>query len=94
MTGLRNAYETTLAQGVANGFIGVGVGWGDDQPVPFGNPEDFRRNILEKGYYIYSLPISKQSSEDREARKAPIVQIAIKEAGAIHSSNVIVNISA
>jgi hypothetical protein len=94
MAGLKNAYEVSLRQGVTNGFIGSGVGWGDDVPVPFGNPEDFRRNILENGYYIYSLPISQQSSADREERKAPVIQIAIKTAGAIHSSNVIVNISA
>lgn len=94
MTGLKSAYETSLQQGVRNGFIGTGIGWGDDVAVPFGNPEDFRRNILEKGYYIYSLPISLQSSADREARKAPLIQIAIKAAGAIHSSNVIVNIAA
>ncbi|MBQ2175357.1 MAG: DUF3383 family protein [Alphaproteobacteria bacterium] len=94
MAGLKNAYEMSLIQGVANGFIGAGVGWGDDVAIPFGNPEDFRRNILERGYYIYSLPISAQSSADREERKAPVIQIAIKSAGAIHSSNVIVNISA
>ena len=94
MSGLKNAYEVSLQQGVANGFIGTGVGWGDDVAVPFGNPEDFRRNIFEKGYYVYSLPISQQSSADREARKAPVIQIAVKTAGAIHSSNVIVNISA
>ena len=94
LAGLKNAYETSLLQGVTNGFIGTGIGWGDDVAVPFGNPEDFRRNILEKGYYIYSLPISQQSQADREERKAPIIQIAIKCAGAIHSSNVIVNISA
>lgn len=94
MAGLKNAYEVSLQQGVANGFIGTGIGWGDDVAVPFGNPEDFRRNILEKGYYVYSLPISQQPSADREARKAPVIQIAVKAAGAIHSSNVIVNISA
>ena len=94
MTGLKNAYEQSLIQGVTNGYIGTGVGWGDDTPIPFGNPEDFRRNILEKGYYIYSLPISQQSSADREERKAPLIQIAIKSAGSIHSSNVIVNIAA
>ncbi len=94
MTGLKNAYETSLIQGVTNGYIGTGVGWGDDTPIPFGNPEDFKRNILEKGYYIYSLPISQQPTADREERKAPLVQIAIKTAGAIHSSNVIVNIAA
>lgn len=94
MTGLKNAYEVSLQQGVTNGFIGTGVGWGDEVPIPFGNPEDFRRNILENGYYIYSLPISQQSQADREERKAPLIQIAVKTAGAIHSSNVIVNISA
>lgn len=94
MAGLKSAYEMSLVQGLANGFIGAGIGWGDDVAVPFGNPEDFRRNILERGYYIYSLPISEQSSADREERKAPVIQIAIKVAGAIHSSNVIVNISA
>ena len=94
MTGLKNAYETSLAQGVRNGYIGAGVGWSDETPIPFGNPEDFKRNILEKGYYIYSLPISQQSQADREERKAPLIQIAVKTAGAIHSSDVIVNISA
>ena len=94
ITGLKNAYEVSLRQGVTNGFIGAGVGWGDDVPIPFGNPEDFRRNILENGYFIYSLPISQQSSADREERKAPVIQIAVKTAGAIHSSNVIVNITA
>ena len=94
MTGLKNAYETSLSQGVTNGFIATGVDWGNDVPIPFGNPEDFRRNILEKGYYIYSLPISQQSQAEREERKAPLIQIAVKTAGAIHSSNVIVNIAA
>lgn len=94
MTGLKNAYMLSLEQGVANGFIGAGIGWGDDVAVPFGNPEDFRRNILEKGYYIYSLPISQQSIADREERKAPVIQIAVKCSGAIHSSNVIVTVTA
>ena len=94
MAGLKNAYAVSLEQAVTNGFIGTGIGWGDDVAIPFGNPEDFRRNILEKGYYIYSLPISQQSIADREERKAPIVQIAIKCAGAIHKSNVIVTVTA
>lgn len=89
MSGLRNAYEQKLAQGVRNGMIAPGA-WND--AIPFGNPEDFLRNIEEKGYYIYSLPIVKQSQTEREKRIAPVVQIAIKLSGAIHSSNVIVNI--
>ena len=46
------------------------------------------RNIIDKGYYIYSKPIAQQSQVDRDARKAPLIQIAGKESGAIHSSSV------
>ena len=74
---------------VNNGIVAPGT-W--NGAIPFGNPDDFKRNIEERGYYIYSLPISQQSQTDREARKAPVVQIALKFAGAIHSSEVIVNI--
>lgn len=90
MVGLKNAYETRCSQGVANGVIGTGLQWNDS--IPFGDPEDFQRNIEEKGYYIYSLPIAKQSQAEREERIAPLVQIAIKLSGAIHTSNVIVQV--
>lgn len=89
MTGLKNAYETRCVQGVRNGLIAAGA-WNDS--VPFGNPEDFLRNIEERGYYIYSLPIAKQQQAEREQRIAPVVQIAIKLSGAIHNSNVVVNV--
>jgi hypothetical protein len=52
------------------------------------------RNIEEVGYYIYSLPVNQQAQTEREERKAPLIQIALKEAGAIHSSNVLVYINA
>ena len=90
MVGLKNAYETRCSQGVRNGVIGVGLTWND--AIPFGDPEDFQRNIQEKGYYIYSLPIAQQSQAEREQRIAPLVQIAIKMSGAVHSSNVIVQV--
>lgn len=89
MTGLKNAYEQRCIQGIRNGFISAGK-WNDS--IPFGNSEDFIRNIEEVGYYIYSLPISQQSQAEREERIAPLVQIAIKLAGAFHKSNVIVNV--
>ena len=90
MVGLKNAYETVCTQGVRNGVIGEGLKWNDS--IPFGDPEEFQRNIAERGYYIYSLPIAQQSQSEREARIAPVVQIAIKLSSAIHSSNVIVQI--
>lgn len=75
---------------VSNKYIAPGV-W--NSPDIIGNEADFKRNILENGYYIYSKPISQQSQPDREERKAPACQIAIKEAGAIHSGEIIININ-
>lgn len=90
MEGLKNAYRVVCEQGVRNGVIGTGLQWNDS--IPFGDGEDFQDNIEKQGYYIYSIPIAEQSQADREERKAPVVQIAVKLSGAIHSSNVIVNI--
>jgi hypothetical protein len=54
----------------------------------YGNPEDHRRNIKDFGYYIYSIPMAQQAQSDRMRRIAPLIQIAAKEAGAIHSSDI------
>lgn len=89
MTGLKSVYEGICSQANTNGMSAPGT-W--NSAMTFGNPEDFKRNIEEKGYYIYSLPVAKQSQVDREARKAPLVQIAIKLAGAFHFSDVVINV--
>ena len=89
MTGLKNAYAQICEQGIRNGIIGAGA-W--NSAIPFGDPEDFARNIAEKGYYIYSIPVAQQNQTDREARIAPVVQIAVKFSGAIHHSDVIITI--
>lgn len=90
MEGLKNAYRQVCEQAVRNGVIGTGLQWNNS--IPFGNGDDFQANIEKQGYYIYSLPIAQQSQAEREQRKAPVVQIAIKLSGAIHSSDLIVNI--
>lgn len=87
MTGLKSAYAEVCERFVNNGTVAPGS-W--NTAIPFGNPELFRENIEKTGYYIYSIPIAQQSQVDREARKAPVCQIALKLAGAIHFSNVIV----
>lgn len=89
MTGLKNAYAQICEQGIRNGVIGAGA-W--NSAIPFGDPEDFARNIAEKGYYIYSAPVAQQAQAEREARKAPVIQIAVKFSGAIHHSDVIITI--
>lgn len=89
MTGLKGAYMSVLAQGVNNGFMAPGAWTG---AAPFGNSADLVRCIADKGWYIYSLPVAQQLSSDRVARKAPLVQIAAKLAGAIQSSQVIIQV--
>lgn len=89
MDGLRTAMRKVCEQFVRNGYIAAGTWNASDT---FGNPEDFKRNIEDYGYFIYSTPIGLQAQADREARIAPAIQIAIKEAGAIHS--VIINVIA
>lgn len=87
---LKGAYRNTCEQALANGMIAGGTWTGTDT---FGDPEDFNRCILERGYRIFSIPIAQQTPVDRTARIAPLIQIAAKFAGAIHHSDVIVNIN-
>ena len=89
MTGLKTAYAGVCEQARRNGTIAPGT-W--NGAVPFGDPETFKRNIEETGYYIYSIPVALQNQTEREARKAPVVQIAIKRSGAFHFSQVIINV--
>lgn len=91
MNGLKGAYRQVCEQAVTNQYSAPGQ-W--NSATTFGNQSDFFQNISQRGYYIFSVPISQQSQTDREARKAPLVQIALKEAGAVQSSSVIVNINA
>jgi hypothetical protein len=91
MDGLKNAYRAICEQAVVNQYAAPGT-W--NSSTTFGTQDDFLANIEQRGYYIYSAPVARQSQAAREARQAPLVQIAIKEAGAIHSSDVIVFVNA
>ena len=87
---LKGASRKVCEQYVRNGFIAPGE-W--TSPVTFGPQADFLDNIRQRGYYIWSAPISQQSVVDREARKAPLQQLAIKYAGAFHSGSIIITIN-
>lgn len=91
MDGLKGAYRTVCEQAVSNQYSAPGR-W--TSPTTFGNQADLFANIAQRGYYIYSSPIASQLQSDRVARKAPLIQIALKEAGALQSSNVLVNVNA
>lgn len=87
MDGLKGAYRAVMKRYVGVGVFAPGT-W--NSSTRFGDPADHDRNIEEFGFFIYSLPVAQQAQSEREARVAPVAQIAAKEAGAIHSSDVIV----
>ncbi|WDD92791.1 DUF3383 domain-containing protein [Burkholderia sp. FERM BP-3421] len=72
---------------VNNGYLAAGV-WNS---AGFGALA--QGDTLEKGYYVYAPPIATQSQADREARKAVPFQVAAKEAGAIHSVDILINVN-
>ncbi|WP_439290798.1 DUF3383 domain-containing protein [Lonepinella koalarum] len=84
---LMAAVEKVCLEGINNGAFAKGVWTGDS----FGNL--VTGDTLEQGYYIYAAPMSTLSTSDREQRKATPIQVAVKLAGAIHSSDVIINFS-
>lgn len=90
MDTIKKALRVVCEQAVTNGFASPGT-W--TSPITFGPQADFFNNIAQRGYYIYSAPIATQAVTDREARKAPLVQIALKYQGAVHSGSVIININ-
>ena len=79
--------EARLEQAVRNGLVAPGV-WNGDS---FGTLQ--AGDQLTKGYYVFINSIDDQSQADREARKAPPIQVAIKLAGAVHFVNVLVNVN-
>jgi hypothetical protein len=91
MATLRAAYIAVLKQAVNNGLVAPGT-WTSAEK--FGNPDTMLKNIEAQGWYIYNIPIGQQLPADRAARKAPPIRIAVKMAGAIHTSEVIVSVSA
>ena len=81
------ACRDVCRQGVINGYFAPGQ-WNSSDT--FGDYEAFHNNINEFGYYVYHQPVAEQSQTDRQARKAPLMQIAAKEAGSVHSASIIV----
>lgn len=79
--------EGAMDQAVSNGLIAPGT-W---NAPGFG--AIVQGQTLSKGYYVYAPRVAMQSQADREARKAPTIQIAAKLAGAVHSANVVINVN-
>ncbi|WP_209420764.1 DUF3383 family protein [Klebsiella michiganensis] len=86
VTRLMTNVEASLDQAVNNGLVAPGV-WNGG---PIGQIES--GDTLTKGYYVYADSVDNQVQSDREARKSPVIQAAIKLAGAIHYGDVQINV--
>lgn len=79
-------------ENTSQGFVTAGVfargTWTSTER--FGDVDTFNRNIEEKGYYWYSIPLSEQPQSEREERKTPVLQNAVKNAGAFHTASIII----
>jgi hypothetical protein len=88
--GLCGAYRAVCSQFVTNGVLAPGAWTG---AVPAGFPQAlFLANIAAVGYYVYAQPVASQTQAARNGRSAPLVQIAAKFAGAVQSSQVVVQL--
>lgn len=84
---LINAVGNACSDAVNNGLLAPGVWTGPS----FGTLTTGQ--YLKAGFYIFIQPIALQSQADREARKAPPIQIAAKLAGAIQTVDMLINVN-
>ncbi|SFC86103.1 DUF3383 domain-containing protein [Pragia fontium] len=79
------AVKKVCLEGIKNGAFAPGV-WNGDS---FGTLNSGDR--LDDGFYVWADTVDNLSISDREQRKSPPIQVAVKLAGAIHSVDVMVN---
>lgn len=84
---LTNAIDGVCGQAVANGLVAPGI-WNGPS---FGELKTGQ--FLKNGYYIFAQSVALQSQSDRDARKSPPIQVAIKLAGAIQSVDILVDVN-
>lgn len=84
---IQTTIEASLSAMVFNGWSAPGQ-WNSNG---FGQLQQGME--LPKGYYVFRAPLSQQAESDRAARKAPVMQCAVKLAGAVHSANVVINVN-
>lgn len=78
------------------GFVRAGVfapgTW--TSPDYFGDQATFLRQIKENGFYWIAGALADQPPADRLDRESPVLQAAVKNAGAMHSADIIINFNA
>jgi hypothetical protein len=84
-----------ISQGekTTRGFVRAGVfapgTW--SSPDYFGDFDTFNRSIESLGYYWLAGSLADQPQADRQARKSPVLQAGVKNAGAVHSADIVIN---
>lgn len=79
--------EAVCSQGVINGLIAPGI-WNSNG---FGILK--QGDFMAKGYYVYAPLVASQDQAKRAARMAVPIQVAVKLAGAVHSSSVAIMVN-
>lgn len=80
--------ERTSREFVRAGVFAPGTWTSSDY---FGDLDAFNRNIEQNGFYWLAGKLADQSAVDRNARKSPVIQAAVKNAGAVHSVDIVIN---
>jgi hypothetical protein len=83
--------EKTTREFVRAGVFAPGT-W--SSPDYFGDYDTFTRQIEQNGFYWLAGSLADQSTASRVARESPVLQAAVKNAGAIHSADIIINFNA
>lgn len=84
---ITNACTAACQDAINNGFAAPGQ-WNGPS---FGSLQTGQ--YLKNGYYVFAQSVSTQSQADRDARKAPPIQIALKLAGAVNTVDVLVTVN-
>lgn len=85
---LVDTVEKTTRGYVRAGVFAPGT-W--SSPDFFGDIDTFKRGISMNGFYVLAGRLADQAQADRQERKSPVIQCAVKNAGAIHKVDIIIN---
>lgn len=86
--GIVDDVEKTCAQFVRANVFNPGVWTLSDF---FGDRQQLIDSVAEKGYYVLAGDLADQSTADRQARKSPVIQAALKNSGAVHKEDILIN---
>ena len=85
---IEDIIEKTTKAFVRAGVFAPGT-W--TSPDFFGDLDTLKRSVAATGFYVLAGQLSDQPQVDRQNRISPPIQVAVKNAGAIHEVDIIIN---